>query len=182
MSDRTSLGISHSRSPIARRSRAQVFRYPRLVLALSFAAAGIVLGAGADSEVVAGLHALPEVEFKALSQLDWNPLGARALAIRPQDWKHAETEHFIYHFFHSYVATPVSVEAEFHYRVIAQELDLTSLSWASRKIAHLHFRGAGRLEVVPGQSASRAVDRRHPLSPAVSLWSAIQATSLPTIR
>ena len=66
---------------------------------------------------------LPEVEFSQLSQRDPNPLGEKALAIHPEQWKHAETEHFIYHFVHSYVATPVSVEAEFHYRVIAKELE-----------------------------------------------------------
>ena len=66
---------------------------------------------------------LAEVEFSALSQRDPNPLGEKALAVHPGQWKHAETEHFIYHFAHSYVATPVSVEAEFHYRVIAKELE-----------------------------------------------------------
>jgi len=66
---------------------------------------------------------LAEVEFSQLSQRDPNPLGEKALAIHPEQWKHAETEHFIYHFVHSYVATPVSVEAEFHYRVIAKELE-----------------------------------------------------------
>lgn len=66
---------------------------------------------------------LQEVEFSQLSQRDPNPLGEKALAIHPDQWKHAETEHFIYHFVHSYVATPVSVEAEFHYRVIAKELE-----------------------------------------------------------
>ena len=66
---------------------------------------------------------LPEIEFSQLSQRDPNPLGEEALAIHPEQWKHAETEHFIYHFVHSYVATPVSVEAEFHYRVIAKELE-----------------------------------------------------------
>src|SRR3989475_5731303 len=66
---------------------------------------------------------LAEVEFSQLTQRDPNPLGEKALAIHPEQWKHAETEHFIYHFAHSYVATPVSVEAEFHYRVIAKELE-----------------------------------------------------------
>ena len=66
---------------------------------------------------------LTEVEFSQLSQRDPNPLGEKALAIHPEQWKHGETEHFIYHFVHSYVATPVSVEAEFHYRVIAKELE-----------------------------------------------------------
>ena len=70
-----------------------------------------------------GVNALQEVEFSALSQRDPNPLGEKALAINPDQWKHGETEHFIYHFVHSYVATPVSVEAEFHYRVVSKELE-----------------------------------------------------------
>ncbi len=65
---------------------------------------------------------LTEVDFSQLSQRDPNPLAEKAMAIHPDQWKHAETEHFIYHFVHSYVATPVSVEAEFHYRVVAKEL------------------------------------------------------------
>ena len=69
-----------------------------------------------------GLNALPELDFARLSQRDPNPLGEKALAIHPQQWKHGETEHFIYHFVSSYVVTPISVEAEFHYRVVAKEL------------------------------------------------------------
>ncbi len=71
---------------------------------------------------------LTEVEFSQLSQRDPNPLGEKALAIHPEQWKHAETEHFIYHFIHDYVATPVSVEAEFHYRVITKELEREQLT------------------------------------------------------
>jgi hypothetical protein len=67
--------------------------------------------------------ALAEVEFSRLSQQDPNPLGEKALAINPEQWKHGETEHFIYHFFHDYIATRVSVEAEFFYRVVAKELE-----------------------------------------------------------
>ncbi|HEY2124887.1 MAG TPA: hypothetical protein VGG94_05440 [Chthoniobacterales bacterium] len=70
-----------------------------------------------------GLNSLSEVDFSALSQTDPNPLGEKALAIHPEQWKHAESDHFIYHFVHSYVATPVSVEAEFYYRVVAKELE-----------------------------------------------------------
>src|SRR5437763_15013882 len=69
-----------------------------------------------------GLNSLPEVEFSQLSQRDPNPLGEKALSINPTQWKHGETEHYIYHFAHSYVATPISVEAEFNYTVIAKEL------------------------------------------------------------
>jgi hypothetical protein len=82
-----------------------------------------ILGAAAEDSPVTGLNSLSEVEFSQLSQRDPNPLGEKALAVHPEQWKHAETEHFIYHFVHSYVATPVSVEAEFHYRVIAKELE-----------------------------------------------------------
>ena len=89
--------------------------------ALIFAFSLLILG-----QIDAQLNessSLAEVEFSQLSQRDPNPLGERALAINPEQWKHAESEHFIYHYIHSYVATPVSVEAEFHYRVIAKELD-----------------------------------------------------------
>jgi hypothetical protein len=70
-----------------------------------------------------GLNALPEVEFARLSQRDPNPLGQKALAIHADQWKHGETEHFIYHFADTTMAAPISVEAEFHYRVVAKELE-----------------------------------------------------------
>src|ERR1043166_8951000 len=70
---------------------------------------------------------LREIEFSQLSERDSNPLGEKALAIHPDQWKHSETDHFIYHFVHSFVATPVSVEAEFHYRVITKELEREAL-------------------------------------------------------
>jgi hypothetical protein len=87
------------------------------IFAITILSAGLALGQINESS------SLREVEFSQLSQRDPNPLGEKALAIHPEEWKHAETEHFIYHFVHSYVATPVSVEAEFHYRVIAKELE-----------------------------------------------------------
>ena len=101
-----------------------------------------------------GLSALPEVEFSRLSQRDPNPLGAKALAIHPEQWKHGETEHFIYHFADSFVATPISVEAEFHYRVVTKELQREQPAGDTK--SHLYifqnpadwqqFQSAGRLE------------------------------------
>ncbi len=82
---------------------------------------------------------LPEVEFFRLSQRDPNPLGEKALAIHPEQWKHGETEHFIYHFLHSYVATPVSVEAEFHYRVVAKELERDQVAAATDVKSHIYI-------------------------------------------
>src|ERR1700726_4318434 len=91
-----------------------------LAAAILTAISGFVI---AEEMPIVGLNSLTEVEFTALSQRDPNPLGEKALAIHPDQWKHAETEHFIYHFVHSYIATPIAVEAEFHYRVIAKELE-----------------------------------------------------------
>jgi hypothetical protein len=83
----------------------------------------LILSAASTFAQLNETSSLTEVEFSQLSQRDPNPLGEKALAIHPEQWKHAETEHFIYHFVHTYVATAVSVEAEFHYRVIAKELE-----------------------------------------------------------
>jgi hypothetical protein len=91
----------------------------RLVAVLTIS----ILALGQAGAQINQSTSLSEVEFSQLSQRDPNPLGEKALAIHPEQWKHAETEHFIYHYVHSYVATPVSVEAEFHYRVIAKELE-----------------------------------------------------------
>jgi hypothetical protein len=92
------------------------------ILGLLFLCGEALLSAQ-DLPLVSGLNSLPEVEFAQLSQRDLNPLGAKALAIHPDQWKHGETDHFIYHYTRSYVATPVSIEAEFYYRVIAKELE-----------------------------------------------------------
>jgi hypothetical protein len=89
---------------------------------LSLVTVGVLGAAGAQAQINES-SSLHEVEFSQLSQQDPNPLGEKALAIHPEQWKHAETDHFIYHFVHTYVATPVSVEAEFHYRVVVKELE-----------------------------------------------------------
>ena len=91
--------------------------------AVAIGVGGSILCAAATSAQINETSSLAEVEFSQLSQRDPNPLGEIALAIDPGQWKHGETEHFIYHFIHSYVATPISVEAEFHYRVVAKELE-----------------------------------------------------------
>jgi hypothetical protein len=88
----------------------------------SILAISVLCAAAAEAQLNES-SSLAEVEVAQLSQRDPNPLGEKALAIHPEQWKHAETDHFIYHFVHTYVATPVSVEAEFHYRVIAKELE-----------------------------------------------------------
>ncbi len=83
----------------------------------------------AETDDSRGLNGLQEVEFVRLSDTNLTPLGKAALEIRQAEWKHAETTNFIYHFFHGFVATPVSVEAEFYYRVVAKELDRDTSQW-----------------------------------------------------
>ena len=119
-----------------------------------------------------GSSSLAEVELSQLSQRDPNPLGEKALAINPEQWKHAESEHFIYHYIHSYVATPVSVEAEFHYRVIAKELERDQPSTDIKSHIYIfeapeqwaQFQGFGRLEKWTGgiQSMGSLFVQRNP--------------------
>ncbi len=73
--------------------------------------------------------ALPEIALTQLSDRNFQALGRAALGIRASEWKHAETPNFIYHFFHGFVVAPVSVEAEFYYRLIAQELGKDTTQW-----------------------------------------------------
>jgi hypothetical protein len=78
--------------------------------------------AGADD-------AFHETNFLALSDRNLTPLGQAAMSIRPDEWKHAESPNFVYHYFNSFIAAPVSVEAEFYYRVIAKELSKDTTQW-----------------------------------------------------
>jgi peptidase MA superfamily protein len=125
------------------------------LFAAFFLAVSIGPAAFAQSPTSApGLNALPEVEFSRLSQRDPTPLGQKALAINPKQWKHGETEHFIYHFVDSFVVTPLSVEAEFHYRVVAKELQREQPAGDTKSHIYIfqrpadwqQFQSAGKLE------------------------------------
>ena len=72
---------------------------------------------------------LRELPLDALSDRAVSPLGQAALAINPAQWKHAETANFVYHYADNFIATPVSVEAEFYYAAIAKELDRDTSHW-----------------------------------------------------
>ena len=96
------------------------------------------LAAGAqENDDPRGLNGLPEVELSKLSDANISPLGRAALSIQPSLWKHAETANFIYHFFHGFVATPVSIEAEFYYRVVAKELERDTTQWERK--SHIYI-------------------------------------------
>lgn len=96
----------------------------KVFLALFFAILGSSFAQQPQS-----LGSLPEVALEKLSDRSFTALAMRALGVRGGEWRHAETEHFIYHFFDAPTAAAVSVEAEFAYRIIAQELGRDTAAW-----------------------------------------------------
>ncbi len=110
-----------------------------------------------------GLNALKEVPYRALSSTSMTPLGSAAFSIRPTEWKHAETDNFIYHYFHDFIATPVSVEAEFYYRVVARDLNKDTSHWERKANIYIFetpedwstFRTKGSLDPWTGGLHSR---------------------------
>ena len=93
---------------------------------LAVCLAGCVATGNALAQTPASLDApytLATVPFERLTDKAITVDGRRALAIRPEQWKHAETEHFVIHFFRTFLAAPVSVEAEFYYRYILADLE-----------------------------------------------------------
>jgi len=106
-----------------------VRRFKLAAVALCAASAFAFSSSAQQSADPRGLNGLAELALSQLSDSRVSPLGQKALAIHPGDWKHAETANFIYHFFHGFIATPVSVEAEFYYRIVAKELDRDTSQW-----------------------------------------------------
>ncbi len=72
---------------------------------------------------------LVEKQLTKLSDSSVSALGQQALAIREKDWKHGETDHFIYHYFTPLIGEPAAVESEFFYSAIAQELKKDTTQW-----------------------------------------------------
>ena len=96
---------------------------------MRFLLALIFLAAAAFADDPPAIGAVPEIPFERLSDRALTGLGQKALQVRAGEWRHAETEHFIYHFFDRPMASVVSVEAEFSYRVIAAELGKDTSAW-----------------------------------------------------
>lgn len=81
----------------------------------------VLLAPDASAQSVAE-EGLKEVRFQELSDTRLGTLAAAALGSRKDEWKHAETENFIFHYLDSAVAKQVAVEAEFFHRTIAKDL------------------------------------------------------------
>ena len=89
---------------------------------------GLLCGGGlllpAHAEPAARPGAIEAIPFGQLSDRTLGEAGRRALAIVPEQWNHAETEHFVIHFQNTFIATPVALEAEFYFRFITADLDV----------------------------------------------------------
>jgi hypothetical protein len=79
-------------------------------------------------------HDVPLVEkpFNQLSDQYVDALGQKALAIRPDDWKHAETDHFVLHYRRVTEATKVAREVEFDLTFVATQLGATKEEYAKK--------------------------------------------------
>jgi hypothetical protein len=90
-----------------------------------------------EADPAAGPDALTEVPISQLSEPDNSALGQEALAVRPTEWKHAETSHFIFHFFHNFVAAQAAGELEYYYSVISTELHQDTSAWERKSNVYI---------------------------------------------
>jgi len=79
--------------------------------------------------LLAGDDGLQPVPLEQLKDRYLSPMGQTALQVRPDDWLHAETKNFVFHYFSSHIANQAAVEAEFYYRFVSREMDKENESW-----------------------------------------------------
>lgn len=75
---------------------------------------------------------IPTVAWKDLPDKDISPEGRAALAVRADLWKHAETEHFVYHFINGKEAETVYIHAEVYYKYIKDFFEIAEDRWAKK--------------------------------------------------
>jgi hypothetical protein len=107
-----------------------------LILGLWLTLAGPGSAPGQEQETN-GINALTEVPLSELSDPGNTALGQAALAVRPEDWKHAETDHFILHFFRNFVAAHAAAELEFYYHAISTELHQDTSTWERKSHVYI---------------------------------------------
>jgi len=108
-----------------------------LIFAVCVGLAGPVAPLKAQDPDPVGINALTEVPLSQLSDPGNSVLGQAALAVRPGDWKHAETPHFILHFFRNFVAAQAAVELEYYYTAISTELHLDTSGWERKSHVYI---------------------------------------------
>src|SRR3712207_1909264 len=98
--------------------------------------------------------AFTEKRLHEIRDREVSALGAKALAIRADEWKHGESANFVLHFHDAAAAQAVASESEFYYRCIAKELERDTTRWERKGHIFIFeseedwrdFQGAGSLE------------------------------------
>ncbi len=80
---------------------------------------------------------LLERTWDQLSEHVVSPIGSNALSIKPEQWKHAETENFILHFRRVRDGNVVAREIEFHLWFVAQELGARKEQYARKSHVYI---------------------------------------------
>lgn len=75
---------------------------------------------------------LIEKSWEQLSEHVVSPMGSSALSIKPEQWKHAETENFLIHYRRVSDANAVAAEIEFDLWFVAKELGATKEQYARK--------------------------------------------------
>ncbi|MGH7198017.1 MAG: hypothetical protein ACREH5_04660 [Candidatus Omnitrophota bacterium] len=78
---------------------------------------------------------IPSLSWQELSDRDISPEGKRALSLDQGRWKHAETEHFVYHYWDEKEAETVYLHAEVYYQWVKKYFGLAQDNW--KKKAHV---------------------------------------------
>jgi len=72
------------------------------------------------------------IPWEELSDRDISPQGKAALSLNREGWKHAETEHFVYHFTDVKNAETVYLHAEIYYQWIKKMFGIEKDEWSKK--------------------------------------------------
>ncbi len=75
---------------------------------------------------------IPTISFDELSDKDISPAGRAALSESKGLWKHAETDHFIYHFTDEKEAETITIYAELYYQWVKELFGVTVDPWKKK--------------------------------------------------
>jgi hypothetical protein len=101
-----------------------------LAIALFVVIFSLMLGGPSGAKIA-------EVDWLYLSDRDITPTGKAALSIDRELWRHAETEHFIYHFTNAKEAETVYIHAEVYYKWIKDLFGIKEDTW--KKKCHIYI-------------------------------------------
>lgn len=86
---------------------------------------------------------IPSIRWEDISDRDISPDGRLALSLRPDDWRHAETDHFVYHYIDEKTAYTVYLYAEIYYDWMKNLFGIAEDRW--RKKGHIFVLAEGPL-------------------------------------